>query len=303
LSQRVAFATAPPEYLEQADSDRPHHESACAALGIDLEYRVWSDPAVDWGNYDLVVVRSTWDYLEHLDDFRAWLKQTGRFGTLHNPAPIIFWNLDKRYLIDLAAAGVPVIPTTMCSTEKEAGAALGGLQGEVVVKPVVSAGSRLTGRFDAGDRAAARLAHEILAEGTPVLVQPAVSSVATDGEVSTLVFGGLISHSVRKGPLLALGGGLVGGSYSERLATEVLTSSQRDVVVTASTAVRRLVADWFAVEEPLLYARIDVVTLDDGRDAVLEVELAEPAFFLGTDPGAAGRFAELLVRCLRVQSH
>ena len=301
MSQRVAFATAPSEYLGHADTDRPFHECACAALGIDLEYRAWSDPEVVWGDYDLVIVRSTWDYLERLDDFTAWLDRVGALGSLHNPAPVICWNLDKRYLLDLDAAGVPVIPTTMCSSTEEAAAALGGLEGEVVVKPVVSAGSRLTGRFAVGDPAAARLAHEILDEATAVLVQPAVPSVASEGEVSTLVFGGVVSHSVRKGPLLALGGGLVGGSYSELLAPEVLTSSQRDVVNATSAAVTRLVIDRFVVEEPLLYARIDMVTLDDGTDLVLEVELAEPAFFLTTDPPAADRFAQLLSRRLQVR--
>jgi hypothetical protein len=301
LSQRVAFATAPSEYLGHADTDRPLHECACAALGIDLEYRVWSDPAVACGDYDLVIVRSTWDYLERLDDFTAWLDRMGALGSLHNPAPVICWNLDKRYLFDLDTAGVPVIPTTMCSTAEEAVAALGDLEGEVVVKPVGSAGSRLTGRFAVGDPAAARLAHEILYEGTDVLVQPAVASVASEGEVSTLVFGGVVSHSVRKGPLLALGGGLVGGSYSERLTPEILTSSQRDVVNAASAAVTRLVIDRFVVDEPLLYARFDMVTLDDGPDVVLEVELAEPAFFLKMDPTAADRFAELLARRLQVR--
>jgi hypothetical protein len=301
LSQRVAFATAPSEYLGHADTDRPLHECSCAALGIDLEYRVWSDPAVAWGDYDLVIVRSTWDYLERLDDFTAWLDRMGALGSLHNPAPVICWNLDKRYLFDLDTAGVPVIPTTMCSTAEEAVAALGDLEGEVVVKPVGSAGSRLTGRFAVGDPAAARLAHEILYEGTDVLVQPAVASVASEGEVSTLVFGGVVSHSVRKGPLLALGGGLVGGSYSERLTPEILTSSQRDVVNAASAAVTRLVIDRFVVDEPLLYARFDMVTLDDGPDVVLEVELAEPAFFLKMDPTAADRFAELLARRLQVR--
>lgn len=299
MSHRVAFATAPPEYVGHADTDRPHHEVACAAVGIDLDYCVWSDPEVTWGDYELVVVRSTWDYLEHLDDFTAWLAQVDALGHLHNPAPVILWNLDKRYLLHLAANGVPVIPTTVCSTRQEVEEALGGIEGEVVVKPVVSAGSRLTGRFAIGDPAATRLAHEILDEGTPVFVQPAVGSVATEGEVSTLVFGGELSHSVRKGPLLALGGGLVGGTYSERLAPEQLTPSQRDVVDAAAAAVTRLVVDRFAVDEPLLYARIDVVTLDDGTDVVLEVEMAEPAFFLEMEPAAADRFAELLVRRLR----
>jgi len=296
VTVRVAYATAPAEFLGHADSDRPLHEAACAEAGISLDHAVWSDPGVPWGEYDLVVVRSTWDYLEHLQEFRAWLSRLGRIGNLHNPADVIDWNLDKRYLVDLAAAGVPVIPTRMCEDAPEVDDALAAFDGEVVVKPVVSAGSRLTGRFARGDPAARALASRTLAEGTPVLVQPAVASVATKGEVSTLLFGGAVSHAVRKGPLLALGGGLVGGSYTERLAPVVLGPRRQEVVEWASAATARLVDERFGVTEPLLYARIDLVTLDDGTDVVLEVELAEPAFFLETASGAAGRFAAELLR-------
>jgi len=162
----------------------------------------------------------------------------------------------------------------------------------------VSAGSRHTGRFTAGDPAARRLATTILDEGTPVMVQPSVASVAAVGETSTLVFDGQVSHTVRKGPLLSLGGGLTGGAYTERLTPEVLAPSQRAVVESAAATVHRLVADRFGVDEPLLYARFDIVTLDDGTEAVLEVELAEPTFFLEVDPDAAGRFAAVLARRL-----
>jgi glutathione synthase/RimK-type ligase-like ATP-grasp enzyme len=296
VTLRVAFATAPAATIGDHDTDRPRHDAACATVGIELDHQVWSDPAVRWDRYDLVVVRSSWDYLDHLDEFRAWLGLTGRLGTLHNPAPVITWNLDKSYLLDLAHAGVPVIATTVCSDITEVSAALGWVDGEVVVKPVVSAGSRQTGRFSPADPSASALAAAVLAQGTQVLVQPAVPSVATRGEVSTLVFDGSVSHSVRKGPLLALGGGLMGGTYTENLTAELLTPSLRALVERTSAAVAGLVADRFGVTDPLLYARIDVVALDDGTEVVLEVELAEPSFFLAVDPTAADRFAAALAR-------
>jgi len=294
----VAFATTATEWVRDADVDRPLHEAACAAVGVDIDHRNWSDPDVAWDDYDLVVVRSTWDYLDHLDDYRAWLARVGALGILHNPAPVIDWNLDKRYLLDLSAAGVPVVATAVCASADDVAAALAACRGEVVVKPVVSAGSQRTGRFAAGDPAAAALAHEILGRGTGVLVQPAVASVVRDGEVSALVFGGVISHAARKGPILALGGGLVGGSYTERLVAEELTPERRAVVEAASRAVGELVAERFGIAEPLLYARFDLVTLDDGTEAVLEAELAEPAFFFPTAPDAADRFARVLDRRL-----
>ena len=296
MTIRVAFAVAPAEVLGDDDTDRAAHDAAFAAAAIGLDHHVWSDPDAPWADYDLVVVRSTWDYLEHEDEFRAWLGRMDALGTLHNPARVIAWNLDKRYLVDLAAEGVPVIPMDVCLDPTAVVEALVQVAGEVVVKPAVSAGSRLTGRFAHGDPAAETLALAILAEGRPVLVQPAVRSVAKQGEVSTLVFGGSISHSVRKGPLLDLGGGLVGGAYTETLEPEILTPARRAVVEAASSAVGRLVEARFDVSEPLLYARIDVVTLDDGTEALLEVELAEPAFFLSAAPLGAGRFVAEVAR-------
>ena len=298
MTARVAFATATPEVLGSADSDRPLHERACAAAGIALEHPVWSDPAVDWAAFDLVVVRSTWDYLDHLDEFRTWLTAVDRVAPLANPASVIGWNLDKGYLADLAAAGIPVVPTRICADADEVEDALGSASGEVVVKPVVSAGSRRTGRFERGDPAAAELAGLILSGGTRVLVQPAVASVAIDGEVGTLVFGGVISHSVRKGPLLARGGGLLAGDYRERLTPEPLTGARRDLVRATSATVSDVVAARFGVDHPLLYARVDLVGLDDGTEAVLEVELAEPSFFLATCPEGAPRFAEAVTAAL-----
>lgn len=115
MRPRVAFATAPAATIGHNDTDRPLHVAACRAAGVDLDYQVWSDPGVRWDDYDLVVVRSTWDYLDHVDDFRMWLDRTGRFGILHNPAPVVAWNLDKRYLLELAGTGVPVIPTRVCT--------------------------------------------------------------------------------------------------------------------------------------------------------------------------------------------
>ena len=79
-----------------------------------------------------MVVRSTWDYLDHLEEFRAGSTGWARSGPLHNPAPgRSAWNLDKRYLLDLAAAGVPVIPTRVCDDPAAVDAALAAVGGEV----------------------------------------------------------------------------------------------------------------------------------------------------------------------------
>jgi glutathione synthase/RimK-type ligase-like ATP-grasp enzyme len=287
---KIAFATTTPDILKDDDFDRPYHDEAFASVGASLDHCVWWDPAVSWEAYDLVVIRSPWDYVERLTEFRRWLRTVDSLGTLRNPAPVVEWNLDKRYLSELSGLGVPVIPTQIVSTTDALAAVVGSHRGEVVVKPVVSAGSRQTGRFDASDPSALALAAEILGGGTAAMVQPCVASVATAGEISAVLFNGTISHAIRKGPILSLGGGFVGGHYAEETTPASLTVRQRDVVRRAAAAVDRLAAERFDITPPLLYARIDLVTLDDGRDVVLEVELAEPTFFLNMDSDAAGRF-------------
>ena len=294
---RIAFATTVPEVLGDDDVDRPLHEVAFALAGMELEHRVWSDPSVPWDQYDLVVIRSVWDYVPHSDNYREWLSSMDLLGTLRNPAPLVAWNLDKRYLMELDAAGVPVIPTRVATSAEELVDCLSSVDQEVVVKPVVSAGSVDTGRFDVHDQNAAELGHRILRNGTPVMVQPAIASVATEGEISAVLFGGRLSHAFRKGPMLALGGDVLDGY--ERLESVSLTAQQNLVVRKTVAAVDHIAAAELGVTLPLLYARVDLVRTEDNRDLVLEVELNEPSFFLSLDHRAANRFAAAVYREVR----
>lgn len=287
---QIAFATTTEDVLKGEDTDRGFHDEAFARAGIKLDHLVWWDSGIQWIDYQLVVIRSPWDYVERLSEFRRWIHNVDTFGTLRNPAPLVEWNLDKSYLLELAALGIPITPTQMALNATDARRALASSGGEVVVKPVISAGSRKTGRFAHDDPGASALAEQILAQGTPVMIQPCVASVEKDGETSAILFNGSISHAVRKGPILAKGGGFLGGQYAEEITPASLTDQQRKVVSETAAVLARLVSERFGIETPILYARVDLVTLDDGSQAVLEVELAEPSLFLSTDRESAGRF-------------
>lgn len=122
----------------------PDDRLLAAALrerGAEARFAVWDDPEVDWPGFDLVMIRSTWDYTGRRREFLDWAHSID--GALHNPAGMLEWNSDKRYLADLAAAGVATVPTRYV----EPGDPPPDLAGEVVVKPTVSAGARDTGRF------------------------------------------------------------------------------------------------------------------------------------------------------------
>ena len=284
--------------VRKEDVDRALHDRAFAAAGIGLDHLPW-DEAADWAAYDLVVIRSPWDYAERTEEFLAWLAGVEAVATIQNPPALIRWNLDKRYLDAFAAGGVATVATRIATTIDDARAALAARgDREVVVKPVVSAGSRLTGRFAAGDAAAVALADAIVAEGGTVMVQPFVRSVAEEGEVSVVVFDGEVSHALRKGPILDVGGTFLGGSYEEHVDPVDPTPAQVAVAEAAAARARAIAEEqgWLAPGEALLYGRYDLVRLDDGTEALLEAELFEPSFFLGVDPGAPDRFAAAVRR-------
>jgi glutathione synthase/RimK-type ligase-like ATP-grasp enzyme len=152
---RVAFVTTSDLDAIHDDVDLPLQIVAFANAGIDLVQAAWEDETIAWDSFDLVVVRSPWNYVKKLNAFRKWLGDRRGLTTFHNPVELIEWNIDKRYLADLAHQGVPIVPTAFVdSIEEFHSAAQSFGSAEIVVKPSVSAGSRLTGRYLKTDRAA-----------------------------------------------------------------------------------------------------------------------------------------------------
>lgn len=139
-------------------------------LGLDAHPVVWSDPAVDWSSFDLVVIRSCWDYHLRVTEFSAWIDLlVGERVDLFNPPDVVRWNMHKSYLLDLAADGVR-IPRTR-------------IERDVIVKPAVSASAHQT-HLLRGD----------------VIVQEFVPEVIHDGEWSLVFFDRQFSHATKKTP-------------------------------------------------------------------------------------------------------
>ena len=290
---RVAFVTTIDDEAIEDDVDLDLEKLAFAAAGLELHLAPWEDESVEWTSFDLVVVRTPWNYVEHLPAFRRWLAGLDATTRLWNPAPVIEWNLDKRYLLDLSSRGVAIVPTAYIDSVAEFRDSVSSIEtGEFILKPSISAGSRLTGRFSVGDPHAESLAMQIIGAGLIVMVQPLASSVDHLGEIGTVVFDGEVSHSFRKGPILASGGELIGGAYREDIspirAPDDVLALVREASAVATDHLRAM--QWMGRDEELLYARFDVVRLDDRSPALLEAELFEPCFFLPTDPAAVDRF-------------
>nr|WP_202436771.1 hypothetical protein [Streptomyces sp. SID5910] len=261
--------------------------AALGEAGAEASVEVWDDDSVDWGGFDLVVIRSTWDYSWRVGEFVAWAEACGKVTRLANPAAVVRWNTDKRYLGDLAAAGVPVVPTRYLAPGDPV-----DLPGdhEYVVKPASGAGARFAARYtpDRHDTAV-RQVERMHAEGLTAMVQPYVRGIDAAGERAVQYVGGELLHASRKGAVLT-----PGTPYDERkvahpgLEPWTATPAERAVAEAALAAVPGA--------PELLYARVDLVDGEDGLPRVMELELVEPNLFLWLHEGSAPRVAEEFVR-------
>lgn len=259
---------------------------ALSAAGFEPIARRWDDPDEPWARHAAVVVRSCWDYHHRALEFHAWLDRLEEAGTrVLNPVPILRWNADKRYLRDLAAAGIEVVPTAWVDERDEGSlAALAGARGwrRVVVKPSVSATAFQTWRTgpevtDDDEQRFRRLTGE-----RPALVQPYLPEIES-GELSLVFLGGQYSHAVLKRP--SPGDFRVQADFG---GTVEPVRPDPHVVDAAARVLR-------AAPGATLYARVDLC-LVAGRVQLMELELLEPALFFATEAAATARFTEALAR-------
>lgn len=297
MTARIALATA--AEFPDLDEDGAVLVAALEARGVSADPAVWTDPRADWASYDLVVVRCTWDYHERRDAFLDWADRVGSLTRLANPASVLRWNTHKTYLRELASAGLPVVETAWLELGDHFSVPR---EGEYVVKPAVSAGSRDTNRYVVGehDSLAAAHAEALLAAGRTVMVQPYLDQVDSHGETALLFFAGELSHAIRKGPLLEPAMALVEGAYKpETVEVRAPSEAERAVAEAVLDKLGSVAALDGAGRRDLAYARVDLVPGADGSPILLELELTEPSMFLVHDGGdgtaAAGCFADALV--------
>ncbi|MFN2484218.1 MAG: RimK family alpha-L-glutamate ligase [Candidatus Limnocylindria bacterium] len=242
----------------------------------------WDDAAADWERFALVVVRSTWDYAPRRDEFVAWADGVAAVTMLFNPADVLRWNTDKRYLRDLQAGGVPIVPTTWI----ERGDAFHPPDDvDFVVKPAVSAGAKHTARYGPSEADAAREQVRHLTEaGRSVMIQPYVAGIEDHGETGLVFCADRFSHAISKAPILGPSVSFIDGLYAEERITP---RSPSDAELSLAERILDLVPRG---RERLLYARVDLVPGRIGP-VLLELEATEPSLFLDCAPGSADRFA------------
>lgn len=279
MKLRVATCVSLPE----VDVDAVPLAAALAEAGFDASLVAWDDPAADWDAPIPTILRSTWNYALHLDAFTAWLRRAAAAAPLLNPLEICLGNTRKRYLLELAARGVPIVPTVLvergatCTLSDLAAAAAGAPR--LVIKPEVGAGSLGAAAFEPGDPAALHHLASLTARGA-ALVQPYIRSVDGYGERSLVWIDGALSHAIRKTPRFSGDAEAVTGPFE-------IADDERAVALAA-----------LAPYGDLLYARVDLARDDADRPLVMELELLEPSLFFVRCPGSAARFAAGLARRL-----
>lgn len=278
---KIIFAGC--QALIDGDGDDARLVAALRNRGLSARWLAWDDP--DTLHADLVILRATWDYTERHAEFLSWT--TAVRNLLNSPA-VVAWNSDKRYLTDLAAAGVPTVPSVFCAP----GEPIELPAGEVVVKPAVGAGSVGAGRFTDATAVRAHIA-TLHAGGHTALIQPYDVRIQA-GETALVFLGGKPSHAFTKGPLLPAPGAALPLDPSGTYAAEQLSPADPDFELwDLGHAALDAAAEHLGIgTEEFLYARVDVIgERDDPR--LLELELVEPSLGWGqlndTDRTAAER--------------
>jgi len=260
-----------------------------ARRGIQVETIPWDRAGVDWRHYALVVIRSTWDYPHHAEDFLRVLETIERLGVrLENGSEIVRGNMRKTYLRDLAARGIEIVPTFWRDGLRH-GELLPLFEElrstEGVIKPVMGANAQGAWHLDA--QRARDLAPEIEAyfAGRPLMMQPFEHGIVAEGEFSMIYLNGMHSHTILKAPKR--------GDFrvQEEHGSKIVSITPEPALLAAGDAAIA------AVGQKLLYARADFVRSGD-TFRVMELELVEPSLYLRIDAGAPDRFADAIASLL-----
>ena len=285
MPKRCAFLTLAERGNYVIDDERAY--APLADLGWQVDAVPWNSAAADWHAYELVVIRSTWDYQVQPEKFLAVLAEIEASGTrLENPRSIVEWNIRKTYLRDLDARGVAIVPSVFL--ERLGSDTLGSIfaslgTDEVVVKPQIGATAKGAFRLQRDTLSRQQKEVEAYYANTALLAQPYMPHIASEGEYSLFYFNGAYSHAILKTPK----------ARDFRSQEEHGASIRSMDIEDALRVCGQRAID--AIGQTLLYARADFVRGDDPADfRLMELELIEPSLYLRTDKDAPRRFARAI---------
>ena|SRR3989338_8148788 len=243
----------------------------------------WDNPKIDWREFDVLILRSCWNYHLYVDGFLFWLNNVKQLGLkLWNPYQIVRWNIDKKYLFDLEKKGIEIIPTKLI--KKNSSLSLKEIFSQtnwqvIVVKPIVGASAFNIIRIKKSETEDGQKALKLLLQQNDCLIQPLMKEIF-EGEISMIFLGKKFSHAIIKLPRedefrvqIELGG------------TEELTNLSPELIKQGQKIIN-------AVEGNLLYSRVDGI-VRDRKFLLMELELVEPHLFFDLHPPSALQFAQV----------
>ena len=285
--ERWISPVSPDAYVRRILAEDAELERAFAERGAAASRAAWSDSEVDWAAFDALLIRQTWDYFERLPEFLGWLERVEPIVRIVNPADVIRWNADKRYLVELAGYGLSVVPTEVVVKGDDSLSLAERMDAagwdEAVIKPAVSGAGRETYRIArTGAEARERLWRARVA-AEDMLIQPFEPAILKTGETSLMVIDGTATHAVRK--IAAAGEFRVQDDHGGTVHAHEASAEERKL---AERAIAR-------APGRIDYARVDLVDSDDGP-RIMELELIEPELFFRVRPEAADRLAGAVLR-------
>ena len=258
------------------------------AQGFRASPVVWSDPNIDWDQFDIALIRSTWDYLDASEHFLNVLSKIESSSCrLFNPLSVVRWNMDKHYLLDLEKQGVQIIPTFTTSHVEINTLHKLFVENQwetVILKPAIGLAASNTYRISLDQLEDTLTKLGAVQPPSEYLIQPFIESITTEGEWSFIYFNRQLSHVLLKKS--APNDYRVQGIYGGTIQT---AEPQSHDLLQAEAVLNRLPLD-------VLYARLDFVRVS-GELSVMEVELIEPIFSFNLAPESIGR----LVNATRIK--
>ena len=262
--------------------DDEHAIEPLTELGWQVSTVSWRQTNIPWSDFDLVIIRSTWDYWNDVPTFLNTLERINRETKLANRLDLVRWNLVKTYMRDLEERGIGIVPTlwarsleadSFAKYQKELG------MDEIVVKPVVGANGDDAFRVSQGDTLERLQSIAARFFNRDCMIQPFMPNIISEGEYSLFFFSGQYSHAILKTP-----------AESEFRSQEEHGGEIRSIVP-QDKLLKRARQAMDTLSPAPLYARIDFIRNDADDFLVMELELIEPSLYLRMDAQAPGRFA------------
>jgi glutathione synthase/RimK-type ligase-like ATP-grasp enzyme len=288
LTQKEYVAPqAPNEYVQNILTEDQLVSEALTNKGFCVTRKSWDDPNFDWKKTRFALFRATWDYFHRFPEFQDWLNRAKEETQLINSSETLLWNMDKHYLLDLEAAGVSVVPTSIAEAKSNRSLHDFYEQSpyvEAILKPTVSGSARHTYRLRRDNIEEHAELFEQLIQKEAMMLQPFKERILTEGEISLIYFGKTFSHAVRK--RAKKGDFRVQDDFGGTLHDHDPDAEELSIAEAALDACPSLP----------VYARVDLVRNKANEPLVMELELIEPELWFRRNREAARKLTDTIIK-------